>query len=239
MPRLLTNDIVKAAITGLEEQQTRIDAQIAQLRQMLSGGSAETAAPPPAPRRKRRKLSAAGRRAIAEAQRKRWAESKQHAEPPAPAAPEAPKAKRRISEEGMKRIIAATKKRWRLAKAAKVQPKIAKTAKKATPATKKVAVKKAVIKKAPAKAPRKMAKKTAPVKKAAATETAPPAPPSATGPVAQSGAWRTHSCVPRRHSCRRPVFRAGVERSLDTARMSACATSIVVFLVTRTELVNK
>ena len=89
MPRLLTNDIVKAAITGLEEQQTRIDAQIAQLRQMLSGGSAETAAPPPAPRRKRRKLSAAGRRAIAEAQRKRWAESKQHAEPPAPAAPEA------------------------------------------------------------------------------------------------------------------------------------------------------
>jgi general secretion pathway protein K len=39
--------------------------------------------------------------------------------------------------------------------------------------------------------------------------------------------WRTHSCVPRRHSCRRPVShaRAGVEKSLDTARTSACATS--------------
>jgi hypothetical protein len=45
--------------------------------------------------------------------------------------------------------------------------------------------------------------------------------------------WRTHSCVPRRHSCRRPGLRAnagveesnaGVEKSLDTARMSACAT---------------
>ena len=39
----------------------------------------------------------------------------------APAKPEPPTAKRRISEEGMKRIIAATKKRWRLAKAAKAQ----------------------------------------------------------------------------------------------------------------------
>ncbi len=39
--------------------------------------------------------------------------------------------------------------------------------------------------------------------------------------------WRTHSCVPRRHSCRRPVPRArtDVEKSLDTARTSACATS--------------
>ncbi|MGO9617719.1 MAG: hypothetical protein ACLP6W_15060, partial [Bryobacteraceae bacterium] len=39
--------------------------------------------------------------------------------------------------------------------------------------------------------------------------------------------WRTHSCVPRRHSCRRLASRAraGVEKSLDTARTSACATS--------------
>src|ERR1035438_10402152 len=33
--------------------------------------------------------------------------------------------------------------------------------------------------------------------------------------------WRTHSCVPRRHSCRRPAPRKrGVEKSLDTARTS-------------------
>lgn len=39
----------------------------------------------------------------------------------AAATPEAPTPKRRITEEGMKRIIAATKKRWRLARAAKAQ----------------------------------------------------------------------------------------------------------------------
>jgi general secretion pathway protein K len=38
--------------------------------------------------------------------------------------------------------------------------------------------------------------------------------------------WRTQSCVPRRHSCRRPASnaRTGVEKSLDTARTSECAT---------------
>ncbi|HEY1185359.1 MAG TPA: hypothetical protein VGE89_14305, partial [Bryobacteraceae bacterium] len=38
--------------------------------------------------------------------------------------------------------------------------------------------------------------------------------------------WRTHSCVRRRHSCRRSAFhpRTGVEKSLDTAPKSACAT---------------
>src|ERR1700723_595181 len=35
--------------------------------------------------------------------------------------------------------------------------------------------------------------------------------------------WRTHSCVPRSHSCERTG--RGVEMSLDTARKSACATS--------------
>ena len=35
--------------------------------------------------------------------------------------------------------------------------------------------------------------------------------------------WRTHSCVPRRHSCRRLASstRTGVEMSLDTARTRA------------------
>ena len=37
--------------------------------------------------------------------------------------------------------------------------------------------------------------------------------------------WRTHSCVPRRHSWRRMVcVRRGVAKSRDTARTSACAT---------------
>jgi len=42
--------------------------------------------------------------------------------------------------------------------------------------------------------------------------------------------WRRHSCLPRRHSCRRSAFdtvslpRTGIETSLDTAGTSACAT---------------
>jgi hypothetical protein len=68
------------------------------------------------------KRSAAVRRRMAEAQKARWAKIKGDATresvSPSPATPEAPKAKRQISEEGRKRIIAATKKRWRLQKAA-------------------------------------------------------------------------------------------------------------------------
>jgi hypothetical protein len=53
-------------------------------------------------------MSAAGRRRIAAAQRKRWAALKQGSV--AKAAPA--KKKRKISAAGMKRIVAATKKRW-------------------------------------------------------------------------------------------------------------------------------
>src|SRR5262245_8418226 len=42
--------------------------------------------------------------------------------------------------------------------------------------------------------------------------------------------WRTHSCVPRRHSCRREMrlAKTRVEMSLDPARKSACATTMVL-----------
>jgi hypothetical protein len=78
-----------------------------------------------------------------EAQQRRWAKIRGESEPST--TPEPSKPKRRISEEGMKRIIAATKKRWRLqkAQAAKAQ----RAAKKAAPARKKAAVKKAALKK--------------------------------------------------------------------------------------------
>ena len=163
MPTRLTNEIIAAAIDGFEAQKKRVEQQIAELRAKLSGKTAEAGATLEAPKRKRRKMSAAGRRAIAEAQRKRWARVRGESERSAPARTEAqktPKPKRRISAEGMKRIIAATKKRWRLAKAAKAVPT---AMKKAAPATKKVSVKRTA-----AKAPRKTAKKSAPVKKAVA-----------------------------------------------------------------------
>ncbi|MGA3240984.1 MAG: hypothetical protein ABSG03_32345 [Bryobacteraceae bacterium] len=114
MPTKLDNDILAAAIEGFEAQKTRIDAQIAEIRQQLSGASAESAATPEAGP-KRRKVSAAGRKRMAEAQRKRWAAKKQSA-----AGPEAAgqKPKRKMSAAARKRISEATKKRWALVKAA-------------------------------------------------------------------------------------------------------------------------
>ena len=140
-----SSEVLTAAIVGFEAQKIRIDAQIAELRQMLAGGRTETAAPSDTPKRKRRrKLSAAVRKRIGEAQRKRWAESKGQSEPlPQAVTSEAPKAKRKLSAAGRKRIIEANQRRWAAAKAAK-----------------KAAPKKAVSKKVATKAPVKAAKKT-------------------------------------------------------------------------------
>ena len=111
MPTKLNHEIITAAIEGFHAQKHHIDAQIAELRAMLSGGSAETAKPEPTTR-KRRKMSAAGRARIAEAQRKRWAEKKQ-----SKPTKESPKPKRKLSAAGRRAIIAATKKRWALKRA--------------------------------------------------------------------------------------------------------------------------
>ena len=135
-PRL-TPELIAAAVEGYESQKARIDSKIAELRAILSGGPVESAATPEAPERKRRKMSAAGRKAIAEAQRKRWAASKKATEP---APQEAPKPKRRISKEGLARIVAATKKRWAAVRAAKAQQERA--AAKRTRTAKKTAAKK-------------------------------------------------------------------------------------------------
>ena len=110
-PRL-TNEIINAAILGFEGQKNRIDAQIAELRAMVpssNGSKPETRV------HKKRGMSAAGRAAVAEAQRKRWAATKEQSvgEP-------AKKAKRKLSPEGRAAIIAATKRRWAVVKAMKV-----------------------------------------------------------------------------------------------------------------------
>ena len=109
----LTTEIIAAAIDGYELQKTRIDAKIAGLRALLSGGPAEAAATPERPKRKRRKISAAGRKAIAEAQRKRWATSKKAAVPPKKTLP-----KRKLSPAGKAALVANLAKA-RAAKAAK------------------------------------------------------------------------------------------------------------------------
>ncbi len=149
----LTAEVIAAAIDGYEIQKARIDTRIAELKAMLSDGPAAPVTLEPK-KRKRRKMSAAGRRRIAEAQRKRWATLRGESEPPAPAAPKAPRPKRRISKAGMARIIAATKERWARVRAAKAQQEkaAAKPARKKAPVRKAAPAKKAAVKTAPAPA---------------------------------------------------------------------------------------
>jgi hypothetical protein len=98
MPKqTMTHDIITAAIDGFEAQKKRIDAQIADLRQTLTGnGTRALATPEPVPGR--RKMSAAARKRIADAQRKRWAAMRGRSGQPTTA--EGAKPKRRISAIG-------------------------------------------------------------------------------------------------------------------------------------------
>lgn len=145
-------------IEQLERQKTAIETAIAALRD-IEGTAPTTAArvktaatKSEVPTGKRKKFSASSRRKMALAQKARWAKLKGEIEPAA--TPEAPKAKRKLSEAGRAAIVAATKKRW-AAKRAAEKAAVAKTA-----APKKVAVKKA-------------AKKVGPVKKAVVKKAAP------------------------------------------------------------------
>ena len=116
-------DGLAGVIATLERKLTAIDTALAALREVngVTAPSAVTSpsiAQPEAPGRKGKKRSAAVRRKMKEAQRLRWAKIRGESEPPA-AEPAAPvKAKRKISPEGIARIIAATKKRWALKRAA-------------------------------------------------------------------------------------------------------------------------
>ncbi len=105
MPTKLTPEIMTAAIVGFEEQKRHLDTQIAELRAVLTGGPIEPAATAEPPKRKRRKMSAAGRKAISDATKKRWAAF--HA---AKAAPEAP-ASKRAARKAAKKKVAVKKER--------------------------------------------------------------------------------------------------------------------------------
>src|SRR5690349_20034063 len=111
----LTREIIEAAILGFEQQKTKIDNQIAELRAMLPGSSVAAKTTAEAKKTKRT-MSAAGRRAIAEAQRKRWAAAKGESSPVPKKT--ARKGRRKLSPEGKAAIVAALKKRWAAKKAA-------------------------------------------------------------------------------------------------------------------------
>ena len=107
----LTPEVISAAIDGFESQKIHIDAQIAELRGMLNGHQSTSIGSSVAPGRKRGRMSPAGRRAIAEAQRARWAKLKGKKTGSSTAATAA-KPKRKLSAAGRKAIVAALKKRW-------------------------------------------------------------------------------------------------------------------------------
>jgi len=77
-PRKLSVDeetLLKAALEGLELQRQRLEQQIEEIRQRLSGSPARRPAKATAKRaRRKRTLSPEARKRISEAQKKRWAE---------------------------------------------------------------------------------------------------------------------------------------------------------------------
>ena len=108
MSQQLTNDILNAALENLTGKRQQIDAQITEIRRLI-GNSSQGASTEPATPGPKRKMSAAGRRAIAAAQKRRWAVAK--GSEPAQTA-EASKPKRKLSAAGRRNIVAALKKRW-------------------------------------------------------------------------------------------------------------------------------
>jgi hypothetical protein len=130
MTQQLTTEILSAALENLTARRHQIDEQIAEVRRLLGGGhngaSAESR-----PTDRKHRISAAGRRAIAAAQRQRWAEQKAAA---GTATTKAKSPKRKLSPEGRQAIVDALKKRWAAKRAAASAKKPA--AKKAAKAVK-------------------------------------------------------------------------------------------------------
>jgi hypothetical protein len=151
---------------NIDDLLSSIDSEIARLQQartLLAGTrGGKSAASPPVKRE--RTLSAAARKRIGDAQRKRWAAAKMAVKTiPAKAAKKAaaPAKKRRLSAAARKRTADAQKERWAAVKAEKAaKPAPAKKVTKKPPAKKPAPAKKAPAKKAPAA----KAKKAAPEK---------------------------------------------------------------------------
>src|SRR5438105_2594573 len=67
-------DLLEAALIGLQQQHSELARRIAELQSMLNGRAPKTSeTSAPTVQRKRHKRSAATRKRMAEAQRKRWA----------------------------------------------------------------------------------------------------------------------------------------------------------------------
>jgi hypothetical protein len=119
----LNRVIIEAAIVGFERQKQQIDETIAELRAQLAGVSGDgrktNIAEATTPTKARRKMSAAGRKAIAAAQKKRWAAVRKEAAPPKKAASAKKTAPKRKLSPAAKAKLVENLKKARAAKAAK------------------------------------------------------------------------------------------------------------------------
>ena len=139
----LAPKILAAALQGLEAQRARLDTHIAEAKRLLGARPQQPTAPAVAPKPKR-KMSAAGRRRIAAATKKRWAEHHrkqaavgQKAKEPA-AATKTPRPKRKLSAAGRRRMAEGAKKRWAEYRRKKAEAAKAKGPTVATKAAKKI-----------------------------------------------------------------------------------------------------
>ena len=108
-------ELLQAALAGYQHQHVILGERIAEITRELGGRGRHLDAAGGA--KPKRTMSAAARRRIGAAQRKRWAAVKGATGTPAKKA--ARKAKRHMSAEGRERIAEATRKRWEAYRAAK------------------------------------------------------------------------------------------------------------------------
>lgn len=102
------NSLLAMALVGYEAAKAKINAAIAEIQAKLGQASSTPAQSAP----KKHRMSAAGRKHIAAAQRKRWAAlKKSQAQGKSAAKAPAPK-KRKMSTAARKRIGDAARKRW-------------------------------------------------------------------------------------------------------------------------------
>lgn len=105
-PRKLSKDILQAALIGFQHMRDQLEQRIADLRTQVGAQIASKIAPAGRAKKaapKKRGMSAAARRRISLAQKKRWAAQKAAAVKPR---------KRTISAAGKARIAAAARRRW-------------------------------------------------------------------------------------------------------------------------------
>ena len=112
MPKQIDNAVLEMALVGYSAKRDEVVQKIADIERLLGVRRKVAPAPkaaaktPAAAAKPKRKLSAAGKKAIRAALKKRWAEFHANADSAKPAKKSAPKAKRKLSPAVKARLVA-------------------------------------------------------------------------------------------------------------------------------------